>query len=1044
MNNKKKSIKLAIDRDTFFHQFEIVNHQENESESNQLMLVPKMVVNHLLNDLWICEEFQGKMIQCVVLKDNLSYEEIDRILSIFEGVNDSATIEFNVKLKNVLLSLNSTIIFNMNSFDFVSEHLKISTSSSEEFIKNRINSLLQNKSSKIESVNEDIKLKINLCSLKDSAQFTEILFCPIYEIKDSSVKEASETEIYSDVDLGQNGRTLILPFEFSICLFVNNSYDFDYSLFQQEFYFPLLLLYKEVYVLSKSNTSIRENYIKIIINFIAKPKLIFSNSIQFIELAIKKLLSTLIFVQFKEKQLGISFFPKSISNLFFDVLPSLELPIASLVLNKLLLNRIFLFELCQNSEKDFKLFFELLSISIKKYKKIREIMNWQQLLDNFLFFLGISDFSDDLNQIQPHFVMASYLSSIIMLFFPFKMCENECLVLFFQDLRLKNYFVPLHRVFFPDTIDFENSSEWKKDDNKNVIELFHELNPLSKQQNETQVNLRVMMNQLTSPLLIKSVEKTSLLLDLLFLLIENHSNSEFKNEFMDSFLTLIYDYKNNNCVILVRTIALFLKCGYSFDKIPVSFFDLKKFKPRSNSQHLETNLVNFIQDSSYTLISCPILVEYLFSLYFENYSLSGFFDHEKLLISDPSILSFFLSLMRYFDIVSLEKSLQIFGIMLKHIKNRLNAFSHFNQEKILIALIDILYKFSDMKGDPFRLKLQMFNFMRDTQGKNFNLSKIEILKSKNIHELILKLEMHSLDWEKFTNYEFIKKNAVSDLSYRVIDLITSTFLNDYKDPVSVAYNALISSFYFRKLKNWDLFLQIELKYLTSFEEFCINSPNEPFEKLNICFYIHYLVLDQIDLTFFETSNFVHELFFDAFLLIRRAYSLFENLYFDQIDISSTDFLFKKNKLKLISNDKRFPVYDSESLLSFSEFSFLHFFPEENDLKKQKKNNEGKEIYLENIFFFSSLLVKTVSKSNSIVKSVKSNSSSYSFESILKINRHVLLSLLLLSKQLQILLIFSRHSQFIKKKPKFNKNFEKCILSTFICLSETLNLVGTKI
>ena len=1035
LNSKVKSLKLAVDRDTLFHCFEMI-HSENQL--NEKLMIPRMSTQHLLNELYICENFEGKLFQCVVFKELIGPIELDNLSKIVVNCDELNTLESHLKVRNWMQKnqLSVKIALDFNAFDLRAQHIRC-TKILERTCQHIVDCYVQ----KIQPFKDSLQPLNCRIAFNESASLTKVHLVPITGI-DLETTESEKTT--------KEGPARPLSFQFSFEFFANDPYQFDFSLYQQSFFRPFLLSYKAISHLTDIplQKTLQETWVKVIANFLSKPRLSNTYSSEHIKLYISELLSTFIFDSFSNPQ-G-SFFSPKICDIFLDILNSLELSVSVHVLNDLLLDQIFLFELSSYLQ-EMNHFFSKLSAWILKYKKIRELINWQNLLDNFIFFLAISDFADEASDNHPHVQLAKQLATLILLFFPFCNSINESLLIFHTDLSLSSHFFPIS-----DIIEIQNPStskdrsiKWTERHSFHAKTILEKLGTNRPKTNPIRMDVTLLIYQLSSPLLIKAPTKTALLLDILFLILEHHScllNSKQTPQslFLPTFLSLIYDFKNNSSEIIIRSMALLLKSNFSFKDIPACFFNLKKFQPKSSVLMPNQNLLSLLDDPNYIIQQSSPLLEYMLFLIFDNYSLTGFFDHERLSISESTIFYSFFSITKFLEAPALEKALQIFSIMLKHL-TKMECFTHFNSPSILISILDMFYKFFPSFRDEDDLKIKAFRYLKEQESSS--VSRIELAKSSDLHELLLYFEVHSSNWHDFLA-NGTPKNAVFDLSFRVLRLMNQITLNEMNDPLSLCHSALLSSLYLRKLRSWPLYISISSLYFEQFEEYALETKS--CETLNFVVLCFQFILEPLDLSFYQTPKTLMPIWLQSLLLVRRWFSIFERALFQHFTVNDIDMLLKKNRFKFLYSDKRFPL-STEKLFGLSEFCFLHLvsldsfqnFPSRHQNKKSKKM-DAQGPFIETIFLFSRCLYKIIKKSNLFIKMIKGSILNENEETRLEVDRHILVSLGILSKQVQLVLMLSRHSAVKKKSVRFKETLEKIIVSLTQLLQQTLNLVGIHI
>ena len=120
LNNRVKILKLSIDRETLFHCFNLVKNEEPKT-----LLIPTLSTHHLLNDLTLCRNFQGKLYQCLVFKEQLRSTEIDALRSILSSVDELNILESHLKIRTWIQKhhLSSKIALDFNAFDL--RHLSL-------------------------------------------------------------------------------------------------------------------------------------------------------------------------------------------------------------------------------------------------------------------------------------------------------------------------------------------------------------------------------------------------------------------------------------------------------------------------------------------------------------------------------------------------------------------------------------------------------------------------------------------------------------------------------------------------------------------------------------------------------------------------------------------------------------------------------------------------------------------------------------------------------------------------------------------------------
>ena len=120
LNNKVRVIKLSIDRETLFHSFDLVKR-----ESSNTVLLPTLSVHHLLNDLHLFRNFQGRVSQVLVFKEQLRSSEIHALGSLLSSVEELGVLDSHLKMRGWIKNhhLSSKIALDFNSFDLRHRHI---------------------------------------------------------------------------------------------------------------------------------------------------------------------------------------------------------------------------------------------------------------------------------------------------------------------------------------------------------------------------------------------------------------------------------------------------------------------------------------------------------------------------------------------------------------------------------------------------------------------------------------------------------------------------------------------------------------------------------------------------------------------------------------------------------------------------------------------------------------------------------------------------------------------------------------------------------
>lgn len=967
LNNKVRVIKLSIDRETLFHSFDLVKR-----ESSNTVLLPTLSVHHLLNDLHLFRNFQGRVSQVLVFKEQLRSSEIHALGSLLSSVEELGVLDSHLKMRGWIKNhhLSSKIALDFNSFDLRHRHISFLQPLAlicDEIIFKR------------SDPEPKLKDSAKWVTFEDSSYLTPVLFSPCR--KSSS----------------------LLPFSFCFEFFASDPYQFDLALFQQNFNRPFLLCLKPLSQFNNEHLlmSLYVTWSKTMCNFFSKPRLAVTLNSNQIETQVHQLLGTLLFCTFTS---GLPLFPPKICDLYLDILNSLELGVSVHLLNGLFLNRVFLYEL-SNSVSDLTYFISKLATWFTKYKKIRELIHWNQLFENILFFLAISDFGDS-SLDSPHYILSCHLASLLLLFFPFSKASHESLLVFIRDLSLDCFFVPVWRE--PSALG--SVRPWTASEFEEALGLLGSSPFVNLKSSFVKIPMKLLLFQLNSPLLIKSPQKTAVLLDLLFLLLEHHSVVPDPDLLVSSLLALLYNHKNNSSKIIIRCFALLLKQGESLQVLPPCLFNLRKFG-FSSAQAIPSNqtLLAFLRDDSYRIVHSDSLIEYLFSMTFSKYSLSGFFDHERLEISNPALLRVFFSLARLIEPNALEKSLQIFLILLKHSKAH-EALLLFNSTDVFVALLDFVYRYAPGFRDEDDVKDRAYFFLK---GQDSSLaSRLDLSKQTDLHDILLYFEGHNTVWGPFLE-DARPSNAVFDLSLRLVKLVVDSNLDSNPCTLQVSRLALLSQVYFLKLKAHPLLLKTLPLFFSKFQD-CLNDIKS---KENSVFYLYVLhaVLLPVDLSFFSSPKYLSPSWLELVKLLGFWLSCNDSLLASFFPLVNPESLLKKVKFKFLNSDKRFPVIssqlDKQVDFCFSDFVF------EGPESRRSRSPHAFEAQIETIFFTTKCLLNVTRKLSATVKSVKNLLHPGDADTRLQLNLHLLGSLASLNLHLEVLLLLSRHSSLKRRSAR---------------------------
>lgn len=984
LNNKNKVLKLSVDREMLFHSFDLISTGELST-----VIAPTVSTRHKLNDLWLFKGFQGKVYQCLVFKNRLSSDEVNKLNLILNSIDELNNWESHHKIRNWIIGhhLSSKLALDFNAFDLRHRHISILADFAQ---------LTQRVVFSADSARDSPLLSDPSLTFLDSSSLSPVVFSPVALIPSSSDPRS------------QSG---LMPFRFNFGFFSSDPFKFDYSLFQQNFNIPFLLCLKPLSQLRSPELwdPLYLVWTKTITNFFSKPRLAVSLSATQIETRVNQLLGTLFYCTFTSK---FDFFPPKICDLYLDILNSLDLTVSVHLLNCFFIDRVFLFKLSeQPAHLDY--FITKLAVWFIKYRKIRELVDWKQLFENLIFFLAISDFADQPLD-SPHFRLACRLGSFFLFFFPFSRQINESLLIFLRDLRLDCFFAP---IWLPASELAE--TDWATEHFAGALNVLKQCNQSPPKNIFVKVDLKLLLFQLNSPLLIKSAHKTALLLDLLFLLLENHSLHPCPDLFTSTVLSLLYDYKNNSGKIIVRCFALFLKSGHTLDIVPASLFNMRKFNFSSAPIGAPNqSLLTFIRDDSYKILCSNSLIEYLFSLFLDNYSISGFFDHERLNINDSQIFQIFFSLARLFESRALEKSLQIFSIFLKHSKQE-NALSLFSSTPIMVALLDLLYRFALTFRDEDDLKDKAYFFLK--QKDSSLASRMDLSRQNDLHQILLYFEGHNTKWENFFQSES-PRNAVFDLTLRMVKLILDLNRTQRPCPLELTRFLLIVCVYYFQFRAYPMVLQLLPLFFSQFDQMTPQFRQK--DSLLLCLVALQAVLIPIDLNFFSSTKHVSSDWFLLLDLLQHWLSSNNSVLLSYFPLRDTESLLKKNRFKILHTDKRFPVLAS-SFRSEIDFCFLDFIPPPST-PFEKNQSETLESSLETIFLMSKCVINITHKVNATIKAVKALLSPEDTTRRLEVDIHLLGTVSSLSRHLEVLLLISRHSSFKRRSSRLQNLLPRVI------------------
>ena len=974
--------------------------------------------------------------------------------------------------------------------------------------------------------------------ITDAASFADIHFSPIYCGESSNPRPRSKTTRQSSFFLDSNQIKYIqeqtrltnlsefsdkiskfpdllnphsqddtdaFSFEFDLCS--NDPFHFDYSLLQQNFFEPLLTALPQIASFEDPERGqLLEIWAKALTNFITKPKLCSHFGPEYLQNQIvHRLLAALVTCASKHPHFAL--FPPKVCDIFLDTLNSLDLPVAGALINGLLLNRCFLFELAR-TPAHLTYALSKAAVWLFKYRNLRKILDWQLLLDNIVFFLSISDFSASKSRGAAHFNLSAQLATFFLLFFPFAAGQNESLLLFHRQLGLDTQFALFGLLFSSPPPPPSCQQIWPNARFDAVSRLLHSLPSSTSNPSQPPIllNLKMVLFSLSSPLLSKSLAKTGLLLDLLFLLIERHAilptqpapssyivnpfsgplpdDSQFnpKAHFALTFKSLFFDFKNNSSRVLIRSLALLIKSGHSFELLPPSFFCLRKFLVRSSSRPTFLPLHEFLSDQSLILSNSTALVEYLFSVFFQHYSLSGFFDHERLSLADPRALTAFLGLTRYLETASIEKSLQIFSILLQH-STKLHFFPFFSHSNALCAFADLLFRFSPLPQNSLFLKLKLYQTVKEWRDTDpdpntstdspapspqlinqppisqtlntepppssrrksvslLSLNKSEVLKAHDISDLLLYFSSLQVNVIPLLQHR-PPKPAVFDLSLRIVRLLQNTCLDSLRDILSFAFHVSFFSSYFQALDS--PFLQTRV-LSASLSQLCACLPLYKLEEpLVFALFVCQQSLTSINCAFYMNQAFLPPSLATHLDTVSKFLQLFSACTVSRFSPDSAEIWFRKIKFKFMGPDRRFPV-DLASTLKSAEFSFLHLLVGSGQIKvpsnqKSRHKDSGGETALEAVFLLSHILVEVVTHFENLFRNVKR---------LIPDKKHLLaepmdIKLLevldVLAQHFQLVLLLTRHNNIKKKRVKWMPVFEQLVVRLFKLIIKIFSHVG---
>jgi hypothetical protein len=480
--------------------------------------------------------------------------------------------------------------------------------------------------------------------------------------------------------------------------------------------------------------------------------------------------------------------------------------------------------------------------------------------------------------------------------------------------------------------------------------------------------------------------------------------------------------------------ALLLKDRQSLKIIPASLFNLRKFNFSSPPMgSMNQTLLNFLNDDSYKIQFSDSLVEYLFSMIFNNYSLSGFFDHERLVISDPQLFEQFFSFARLIEAPALEKSLQIFSILLKH-SQQPDALIFFNSVPIFVSLLDFLYRFGPSFRDEDDVKDQAYFFLKSTDSSL--ASRLDLSRQSDLHEILLYFEGHNTPWETFFT-EQSPKYAVFDLTLRLIKLILDCNLKNNPCALTLSHLSLLSQVYFSQFKAYPLLLELLPLFFDKFEELIPLLKNK--EPINFYLYVLHNILLSIDLSFFSSPKHLTSCWLQFLNLLQHWLSCYDSLLLSFLPLTSPELLFKKNKFKFLNSDKRFPtlpsLFESEIQFCFSDFIAK---PEHPQFEASTLSFESS---IESIFVYTKCLINITLKFSATIKTIKCHLPPQQTETRLQINLHLLGNLSSLNRHLELLLLLTRLSFFKRKSTKSQNLLTKAIGILSRVLYQTLAQVG---
>lgn len=1126
VNGQAKSLKLSVDRETLFH---YMDKKSNPIDPQSFSFSPCIAVHFLLNKLVLCRGFRGKLARVLVFKGDMKSNDLETMDQKLGVLSDLDSIRAFKLMQEWMAERHylGKLIFNLEAFAFRGQREKIfgGINGVLETIIFGSNDLekIGNKKKKNEtddenfepenSFNQEIEMLKRFCvKITDDSSFADIYFTPVFCNVQKEKKINKSRDLSSPFenlkDLQRNKRQTNLSsfqksfegktketftFEFDMCS--NDPYHFDYSLFQQEFFDPLLSCLPAIALHEKTKRAkLLEIWVKCITNFLSKPKLCSHFSQYYLRnKIIKKLLAA--YVTCGARHPDFPLFTPKVCDIYLENINSLDLQVSETMINDFLLDRCFLFEMVR-TPLYLNYGLSKLAVWLYKYKNLRRVLDWQRLLDNIVFFLSISDFSASESRGKAHFDLSSQLATFFLLFFPFGAAQNESLLLFHRQLGLDTQFAIFGFLFGETPPPSNQRNQWPVERFEAVTELIRSFS--NRGQNEKagiKLDLKMILYSLGSPLLTKCSAKTGLLLDLLFLLIERHAilpgnsaaaSSGITNPFGRSasenkgfdpkmhfgwvFRSLFFEFKNNSSWVLIRSLALLIKSGHSFDLVPASFFGLRKFINRSPVNSMYLSLYEFEKDSSIKLEDSSALVEYLFSVFFQNYSLSGFFDHERLSVSDAQALRVFFGMTRYLKTASLEKSLQIFSILLQH-NTKEHFFPYFSSGDALCAFLDLMFRFSPLPQNELFLKLRLFEELKafrekeeSKKEKNIRDSKIEnklkidqekarksslssmrkseILKAEDLSDLLVYFSSLKIDAIEHLK-QGISKPAVFDLSLRVLRLLQSTCLDSLRDILTFSYHICFFSTYFSSLES--CFLQIKVLSTSLNQLMMFQNYFKLEEELVLTLLVSQNALTRIDFSFYRNSLFLSPELNLHFETISQFLKLYIKCTISRFEVESVDCWFRKMRFRFLGPDRRFPV-DLGSLMRRSEFSLVHILITSGRLRARAKSSQkpkeaGTERSLETIFVLSHILVEVIvyfEKWFSEVSRLKLSKEDPSGE---KMDVRLIEVLDVLAQHFQLVLLLSRHTFFKKKKIKWQSVFNDLIVRLFQLFLKIFEHVG---